>query len=80
LHPNDIIYLPGSQPKRVRRILRQTAQVQHPFSMATAIGGRKMAKNILQTSEQVTVILRMAGINKANNPNDSFWVILNNYT
>jgi hypothetical protein len=49
--------LPGSHPRRVSKQFNSTAQVQHPVSIQTAIGGKKIAQNILQTSLQVTVIL-----------------------
>jgi hypothetical protein len=36
-------------------------QVQHPFSNATAIGGKNIHQKILQTSKQVTVIISSSG-------------------
>ena len=49
-HHNNTQYLPGSHPRRVKQQFNKTAHVQHPFSIATAIGGRKMANKILHTS------------------------------
>lgn len=39
---------------------KRKVQVQRPFSMATATGGKKKQKKILQMSEQVTVISSVA--------------------
>ena len=51
--------IPGSQPRRVSMTFSKNAQEQHPFSIATATGGKKKHQKILQTSEQVTAIEKM---------------------
>lgn len=50
--------LPGIHPKSVKMIFSSTAHVQHPFSIATATGGKNMTKIILQTSMHVTAIFK----------------------